>query len=103
MTKMTRNEVKNAVIDVLQRYPSARSDDKLCYILTAGRVVGQPIGDMTFAQWLVNKDVPNFETVRRTRQRAQREHPELRDPVAVVRRDELEHEWREWARGNIDG
>ena len=53
---------------------------------------------MTAWEMLHDKDMPSFESVRRTRQKAQAERPELRACPAVERmRDELEGEYRAFA------
>lgn len=73
-------DLSDIVKKVLMKYPDARDDD----FKVIGHVVkalNPEAMNLTFGQalWNHNKlDLPSFETIRRTRQKIQHDHPELR-------------------------
>ena len=97
---------KKLVLDVLVNNPQARnSDNYLYYIICKGQLEkqGLDIKKTTLAAALLDREryaLPPFETVRRTRQKAQEKNPALAAvPEVEAARDELEEEYREFARG----
>ena len=71
------------VKQILQRYPEARNSDNVLYLQVCtfiGKGKGLDINAMSMPHFLLNlKDygMPQFESVRRTRQKIQAVHPEL--------------------------
>ena len=61
----------------LNKYPQTRDNDRLLICVIYARFYG---ADLTapFKATMLNKDLPNFETIRRCRQKAQADHEELR-------------------------
>lgn len=91
---------------VLESHPETRSSDDLLYYYICEKKLyekGYGIVHMRFADvWLDRKEygLPPFETVRRTRQKVQSQHPELRAAADVeAMRMALEDEYRDYARG----
>lgn len=76
-------DLSDIVKKVLTKYPDARDDD----FKVIGHVVkalNPEAMNLTFGQalWNHNKlDLPSFETIRRTRQKIQHDHPELRGEI----------------------
>lgn len=100
------NTTKKLVADVLENHPQARnSDNYLYYIICKGQLEkqGLDIDKISLSKALLNRKafgLPPFESVRRTRQKAQEKNPALAalPEVEEVRLD-LETEYREFARG----
>ena len=65
------------VEDILLRFPKTRDNDKILvggiYAIYYGVDVNESFKDI-----IMREDLPNFETIRRCRQKAQEQHPELR-------------------------
>lgn len=99
-----RNTAK-LVKAVLEAHPITReSDEYLYYEVCAERLKQQGADIKTFslANALLHRklfDIPKFETVRRTRQKLQADHPELSSCTIVAEfRADREQAFREWAR-----
>ena len=97
---------KKLVMDVLVKNPQARnSDNYLYYIICKEQLEKQGLGidRISLANALLHRErygLPNFETVRRTRQKAQEKNPALAAlPEVEEARLDLEEEYREFARG----
>lgn len=97
---------KKLVMDVLVNNPQARnSDNYLYYIICKGQLEkqGLDIEKISLSTALLHRKeygLPHFESVRRTRQKAQEKNPELAAvPEVEAARDDLEEEYREFARG----
>lgn len=94
------------VAEVLKNQPQARNSDNYLYYIICKQQLekqGLDIEKITFANALLHRkayDLPPFETVRRTRQKAQEKNPELAalPEVEAVRLAE-EEKFREFARG----
>ena len=93
---------------ILQQNPQARSSDNCLYymVLSAiGKKNGVDIERMSIPHFLFHlKDYgfPGFETVRRSRQKLQAEHPELAACDAVEGQRILnEQTFRDYARGHV--
>lgn len=102
---MKKNElatVKNIVKDVLVNHKQARDSDMTLYVKVCERMNGDVLGK-PFCFVLLNlKDLnlPNFETVRRARQKIQAECPELgADADVEAQRMINEDAFRDFARG----
>lgn len=103
------NELKTTqgiVLEVLKEQPMARSSDNyLCYMVykIVGKKNGIDIDSMsmpTFFLHMKEYGFPSTETIRRTRQKIQAEHPELAAEGNVEAQRNLNEEvFREYARG----
>ena len=90
----------------LVQHPQTRnSDNYLYYIICKGQLEkqGLDIDRISFANALLHRkeyDLPPFESVRRSRQKAQEKNPELAAlPEVEDARLQLEEQYREFARG----
>ena len=95
MMKKTADLVK----DILEENILARNSDRVLYFYVL-RACDETVLSMSTKDFLLHADnVPSFETVRRTRQKVQELHPELKatDRVREMRL-EKETEFREFAR-----
>lgn len=76
-------DLSDIVKKVLTKYPDARDDD-FKVIGHGVKTLNPEAMNLTFGQalWNHNKlDLPSFETIRRTRQKIQHDHPELRGEI----------------------
>ena len=86
---------------LLAQYPATRDDDRkligAVYTVFYGVDVNAPFKDI-----LLNDKLPNFETIRRCRQKVQQENEDLRadDPVEEVRIAKQE-DFLEYAREDV--
>jgi hypothetical protein len=104
------NEIKSVaklVEKVLINHPEARNSDNYLYYVICHDIlakIGLNIDKLSLTNALLNRKVfglPPFETVRRTRQKVQEHHPELRGTDEVEEaRTYLEEEYRDYARGS---
>jgi hypothetical protein len=104
------NEIKSvakSVKNILTTHPNTRnSDSYLYYVICKQRLdaIGINIDKISLSQSLLYRkgyNLPPFETVRRTRQKLQEHHPELRGTDEVEEaRTYLEEEYRDYARGS---
>lgn len=97
---------QDVVMDVLLEYPMARnSDNYLCYLVYAivGKKKGIDIESMSIPRFFLHMKeygFPSTETIRRTRQKIQAEHPELAaDGNVEAQRMMNEEVFRDFARG----
>ena len=97
------NELKRTstiVLKILKEDIRARKDDN--YLIKRVHEVIMPgASEMTLNQVLgliTQKQLPCFESIRRTRQKAQVDHPELNDVDTLIHRADKEEEYREFAR-----
>ena len=90
-------EVSPVVKFLLEKYPQARDDDRFL-IIAVYRRFGADV-NKPFWRILSDHTLPNFESIRRSRQKIQQENPELRatDKVEEIRSAE-QIEYREFAR-----
>ena len=92
---------------ILEQDERARNSDNYLYFRVLG-VLGMKFGvdvyKMSVSDFLLNRvgyEFPGFETVRRTRQKLQRQFPELAGSEAVGKmRTDREKAFREFARGD---
>lgn len=96
---MKLSNIKDLVLKILKDNPKTRDSDRILYNEVC-EAMGYDTHLMTGWELLHDKAMPSFESVRRSRQKAQAENPELRACADVQnRRMELELEYREFARG----
>lgn len=103
------NEIQSTsklVKEALINHPDTRnSDNYLYYVICRDLLakIGLNIDSISLSNALLNRKIynlPPFETVRRTRQKAQEKCPELAALFEVeAKRAELEEKYREFARG----
>ena len=93
------------VLAILDQNPDARdSDDVLYYYICRQKLLekGYAVSHMIFSDvWLFLREygIPPYETVRRTRQKIQQHHPELRANADVqAMREVKEEEYKNYAR-----
>lgn len=95
------NDTKSIVKMKLKKYPDARNSDDYLYFMVCKNINSDCIY-IPFGIVMANRKsygLPAFETVRRTRQRLQAEHPELAGCKKVTEgRMENEEVFREFAR-----
>ncbi len=94
------------VADALEKHPQTRnSDNYLYYIICKGQLEkqGLDIEKISLSNALLHRKaygLPPFESVRRTRQKAQEKNPALAAlPEVEDARLQLEEQYREFARG----
>ena len=102
MTKLKQlRQVKKIVAKILEQDTRARNDDKYLYLLVV-REFDRDALDYSLELFLTSsmfKDIPCFETVRRTRQSVQASRPELASDKRIEKlRKELEPEYRLFAK-----
>lgn len=95
-------KVRKTVISILEQNEKARNSDSLLYLEVLQAVdkdlLNMPVGE--FLSHMSELNAPPFETVRRTRQRAQAENPSLSAcPKVAEYREANEIEYRQFARG----
>ena len=96
------------VKSILEKDTKARNSDNYLYYRILAMVANEQginINDISIPEFLLSMadyGFPPFETVRRTRQKAQEKHPELcaSDSVQIAR-DELEQDFRDYARCTV--
>lgn len=97
------------VKSILEENERARNSDSFLYLKVI-EAVGQQVGHnpkyLTVPDFLLNMDAlgfPGFETVRRTRQKVQQQHPELASSAKVSAYRAINEEaFRDFARGHIE-
>jgi len=71
-------KVADQVKEILENSKEARNSDRILYYLLLQRV-DESMLDVSVKEFLLYADhVPNFESVRRSRQKVQEKYPELR-------------------------
>lgn len=101
-------QISNLVKDILTEIPATRNSDSFLYLKVLERIAAksdQPI-DLTqltvpyFLCNIQNLNFPYFETVRRSRQKVQEKHPELKSTAEVEAvKAEKEKAFRAYALG----
>jgi hypothetical protein len=77
-------DTKSIVLEILAKDPASRNSDNHLFVQVLNEIArdnGINVGSMSFAYVINNLKklgFPQFETVRRTRQKAQAENPELK-------------------------
>ena len=96
---MRLNNLKELILGILKDNPKTRDSDRILYNEVC-EAMGYDTHLMTGWELLHDKAMPSFESVRRSRQKAQAEHPELRASEPVERkRMELYSDYLQFARG----
>lgn len=99
------NELKSTqdiVMEILENFPITRNSDNFLYIKVCEyinpSVINKPFWEVLGS--VSNYNLPQYETVRRTRQKIQSEHPELcANSNIAAQRTMNEEVFREYARG----
>lgn len=85
---------------ILIEYPEARNSDNILYLLVCESVAGVDPHSMSFAYVMNNLTklgLPQFETIRRTRQKIQHDNPDLKANKVVQKyRDERENDFLQY-------
>lgn len=92
------------VKDILEREPNTRNSDMLLYVKVCEKVNSEALDEPFWFVLMNLKDynLPNMETVRRTRQKIQAEFPELAADSTVQGHRLLNEEvFRDYARGHV--
>ena len=109
MSKSTELKTTTDLVKgILQRCPEARNSDNILYYYVC-RIIGNENGiDIDhismphFFLHLNDYNMPQFETVRRTRQKIQAEYPELSGNERVQAQRMMNEEvYRKYARGGV--
>ena len=77
MDKSKLYKVTRMVYETLEKYPDTRSDDRLLIYIIYRDYCGVSANDK-FANVIINKDLPSFESIRRARQKIQESNENLR-------------------------
>lgn len=92
------------VKEILESYPLARNSDDYLYVMVCRFINGNGI-NLSFKDVMLNRskfNYPAFESVRRTRQKVQADHPELCGTSTVEGQRRLNEEvFKEYAKANI--
>lgn len=87
---------KKIVRGILERCPEARDSDDLLYCKIINIYGAGTMDVLEFFRRRKSMGIPSFETVRRSRQKVQEEHPELKG-TRTEERAEAEQEFRAFA------
>ena len=97
-------KIKAMVYEILKDHEEARSCDEILYYLVCKKVLwiqGKPISNMLLSAALLYRNelnLPKFESVRRARQKIQREHQWLKPKEKIAKqREAKEVEYKEFA------
>ena len=103
MTKVLE-KVNDTVKKYLVAFPDTRNSDNALYYRIVSDIChmrGIREEDVSIRALLIDREeygFPKYETIRRARQKAQAEFPELRaDKEVQEAREALQIEWKEWA------
>ena len=88
--------IKKLVTEELKQNPVSRKSDQILFLNVCDRMGVDTFQSLDYLT--LTHQMPSAESVRRCRQKIQREHPELKDEKTVERRAELEEEYRAFAR-----
>ena len=84
----------------LETYPMCRDDDNILIGTVLSIFYDVDVKTITLKETLLRTDLPSFETIRRCRQKAQEQRPELRGTrYAQKKRKDNEKRVREYVRG----
>ena len=89
--------VARTVRGILERCPEARDSDDLLYCKIINIYGAGTMDVLEFFRRRKSMGIPSFETVRRSRQKVQEEHPELKGTRAEERA-EAEQVFRDFAK-----
>jgi len=95
--------VHNIVLKLLQENEELRSDDFMLLSAVYGlQVAVDQLPFSTICQHHVDLGLPSFETVRRTRQKVQSQHPELVDEKMKVIRAAEQDEFHDYSKKSAE-
>jgi hypothetical protein len=91
------NTTHNTVLRIMETNPETRSDDWLLILEVWKEYIGTDISVESLFTNHIELGVPNFETIRRCRQKIQADNPHLVDENARIIRKKEEKEFRAYA------
>ena len=91
------NTTHNTVLRILETNPATRSDDWLLILEVWKEYISTEISVESLLTHHIELGIPNFETIRRCRQKIQSNNPHLVNEVAKSIRKEEEREFRQYA------
>lgn len=94
------NTIHNTVKRILEQKPETRSDDWLLILEVWKEYVVTDISVECLFTHHIELGVPNFESIRRCRQKIQENNPQLVDAEAMAIRRAEEREYRNYALNN---
>lgn len=74
--------MQDMVTYLLEKYPKTRDDDRLLIGAVYACFYNVDVANATFKEVLLNDRLPNFETIRRCRQKIQEQNEDLRGTKA---------------------
>lgn len=90
-------KIEELVIECLQRFKIARTDDYLVYgYVLSHSGVPQDIKLYDFLK--IAKEFPSFKSVERARRKVQEIMPELKDMPTAIAREEMQQKYKEYSR-----
>ena len=96
---MVQYKKSDIVINLLKEVPATRNSDRILYDAVCNSL-GIDTKKVSVWELMHDANAPSTESVRRTRQKAQAEHPELRAAPQVQRyRERQERIYLDFARG----
>ena len=94
------NTIHNKVKRILENNPETRSDDWLLILEVWKECISTDITVETLLKNHIELNVPNFESIRRCRQKIQADNPHLVSEVARTIRKKEETEYKQYALDN---
>lgn len=92
------NTTHNTVLRILETKPETRSDDWLLILEVWKEYISTEISVESLFTHHIELGIPNFETIRRCRQKIQSKFPHLVNEEAKAIRKQEEAEFREYAK-----
>ena len=91
------NTTHNTVLRILETKPETRSDDWLLILEVWKEYIGTGMSVECAFTHHIELGIPNFETIRRCRQKIQSKYPHLVNEEAKAIRKKEEEEFRQYA------
>lgn len=91
------NTTHNTVLRILERNPETRTDDWMLILEVWKEYINAEMPVATVFKHHIELGLPNFETIRRCRQKIQANNPHLVDERAKTIRRKEEAEFRKYA------
>jgi len=95
---MLNKTLTNKVIELLKTYPNLRDDDQYLISMVWMDEIGEEqhsASAFSLLGKIARHEVSNPESIRRTRQKAQQENPDLRGPNYQKRQTEYQDEFKQ--------
>jgi hypothetical protein len=89
--------IEERVQHLLETYPSTRESDHALYIKYFKQYIHNEFNEINFIQ-----AAQSFEGLSRARRRVQEKYPELTDEATVIKRTELEQQYKDYYSGNFN-